>query len=305
MLYATYADLSPHNMAKLHKYGVSDLRKQFPSDKRVAEFLFDALHSRRCSCGGRYKPLKGRRQFQCSRCGFQIAPTAGTIFHKSNTPLTLWFTAILLFSNAKSGYSAKQLERDINVGYKTAWRMLNRIRGCLGQGSKKLQGDVEVDQAYVGGVYRTGKNKNMSKAFKHKSLVMGAVERGGKIRVKVVPNTGADTQLGFVSDNVEVKNTRLMTDKTTMLKSISSKAYRYDRHTVNHEAREYVRGEVHINSIESFWSHFKRSTKGVQKVISKKHLSSYLDAFVFHYNNRHSDRERFSSLLDVLLRASK
>jgi len=143
-------------MAKIHKYGVSDLRKDFPSDKKVAKFIFDTRHSRKCSCGGQYKPLKGRRQFQCSKCRFQIAPTAGTIFHKSDTPLTIWFEAIMRFSNAKSGYSAKQLERDLNITYKTAWRMLNLIRKSLKQQKGFLSGDIEIDEMYFGGRFRSG-----------------------------------------------------------------------------------------------------------------------------------------------------
>src|SRR3989344_7410883 len=107
-----------------NKYGIRSLNKQFPNDDAVLDFIFEARHSDKCSCGGTYKRKAGRRQYQCSKCRYQIAPTAGTIFHKSDTPLTLWFHAIMVFSNAKSGISAKTMERDLEVTYKTAWRML-------------------------------------------------------------------------------------------------------------------------------------------------------------------------------------
>ena len=99
------------------------MERDFPNDEAVLDFLFDAQHSRKCSCGGHYTLKTGRRQFQCSKCRFQIAPTANTLFHKSDTPLTLWFKAILTFSNAKSGISAKEMERQLEVTYKTAWRI--------------------------------------------------------------------------------------------------------------------------------------------------------------------------------------
>ena len=132
------------------RYGIKSLQKDFPTEAKVLEFLFDAQHSRECSCGGSYSLKSGRRQFQCSKCRYQIAPTANTLFHKSDTPLTLWFKAILTFSNAKSGISAKEMERQLEVTYKTAWRMLHLIRKALEQDGK-LSGDVEMDTAYFGG----------------------------------------------------------------------------------------------------------------------------------------------------------
>lgn len=116
---------------KDNRYGIASLQKQFPNDDSCLEFIFNSLYSRRCSCGGAYQRISSRRQFQCSKCRFQIAPTSGTIFHKSNTSFLLWFYAILAFLNAKGGISAKQLERDLEVSYKCAWRILALIRGIL------------------------------------------------------------------------------------------------------------------------------------------------------------------------------
>lgn len=290
-------------MATIHKYGIRDLKKDFPTDEKCVEFIFDASHSRKCSCGGSYKQLKGRRQFQCSKCRFQIAPTAGTIFYKSDTPLSLWFHAIYLFSNAKSGLSAKQLERDLNVTYKTAWRMLSLIRKSLKQDGDKLKGDVETDGAFFGGKGNAGENnKNLGRVMENKSVVLAVIERGGETRAEVAKSMGSFAIQDFIEKHVEKENTRLMTDKSQSYERV---ARGYDRLIVNHSIGEYVRGDVHVNSVETFWSHVKRSIKGTHKVISKKYLQSYLNGFVFHRNNRHNDRERFASLLGVLLLASK
>ncbi|TSC84764.1 MAG: ISSpo3, transposase [Parcubacteria group bacterium Gr01-1014_13] len=288
-------------MAKKDKYGSQDLKLEFPNDEACLEVMFDGLHTRQCSCGGTYSQLKGRRQFQCSKCRFQIAPQIGTIFEKSCTPLTLWFQALLMFSNAKSGLSAKFLERELNVTYKTAWRMLSLIRKALGQDDRPLSGTVEMDETYFGGKGNGGKyNKNFKKVMADKSAIIGAIERGGNARIKKVPNIQAHTLGNFLNQNVEVAGTRLLTDESNRYGLV---AKGYNRETVGHGRKEYVRGDVHVNSVESFWSHIKRSIKGTHKVVSKKHLQSYLDGFAWHRNNRHNDRERFSSLLGILLHA--
>ncbi|MDP3785281.1 MAG: IS1595 family transposase [bacterium] len=300
-------------MAKINKYGVRDFERDFPNEEACIRAVFNALHSEKCSCGGTYRPLfktnakgelKGRRQYQCSKCRFQIAPTSGTIFHKSDTPLRLWFLAIFLFSNAKSGYSAKQLERDLNVTYKTGWRILNRIRKSLKQSANKLGGVVEMDETYFGGRYRSGQNnKGQKEAIKAKSVIVGAITRGGDLKAKVAPNIQAKTLREFIEQNIDPRQTILMTDDSNRYLSIAKSVERY---SVNHSKGEYVRNKVfHINNVESFWSHIKRSVKGTHKVVSKKYLQNYVDGFVFHYNNRHNDSERFSSLLGALLTASR
>ncbi len=291
-------------MAKIDKYTIRDLRKDFGTEKKCLEFIFDTLHSRKCSCGGTYSLLKDRRQFQCSKCRYQIAPTAGTIFHKSTTPLNEWFYTILLFSNAKSGISAKEVERQLGVTYKTAWRMLHYIRKSLGQDKEYLKGDVEMDETYFGGRKRGGKsNINRSQAMQNKSVVIGAVERGGKMKAEVSPNDRSKTIGSFLERNVNpVLNKRLLTDESNRYDKV---AIGYNRHMVKHVAKEFVRHDIHVNTLEAFWSHVKRSTKGTHKVISKKYLQTYLDGFVFHYNNRHNDRQRFLTLLGALLPSSK
>lgn len=287
-------------MTRANKYGLKDLQKQFPTDDACLDYLFTRTHSSDCSCGGTYKRVAGRKQFQCSKCRFQIAPTSGTIFHKSDTPLTLWYHAIFVFSNAKSGISAKEMERQLGVTYKTAWRMLKLIREALGQDGTKLGGDVEMDSAYFGGKGDAGKNnENLSQVMKKKAVVFAAIERGGNMKATVMPDNTAKSHGEFLMASVAT-TARLLTDSTNKLKNVATS---YDRHMVDHHRFEYVRGDVHVNNVESFWAHAKRSIKGTHKVISKKYLQSYLDGFVFHYNNRHSDKERFVALFGALLSA--
>lgn len=283
------------------KYGLKQLRKDFPTDRACLEFAFDTLHSRECSCGGVYAPVKGRKQFYCSKCRFQIAPLSGTIFHKSDTPLTLWWHALWVFSNAKSGVSAKEMERQLAVTYKTAWRMLSLIRKALKQDGK-LSGTVEMDTAYFGGRKNAGKdNENLSEAVKAKAVVMGAIERGGKARLMIVPDAKAKTHGDFLAEVVDPRGTRLMTDKTNRLDRV---ALGFNRLTVDHSKGEYARGDVYANTIDAFWSHIKRSITGTHKVVSKKHLQEYLDAFVFHRNNGDSDKQRFFALLQIVMQGA-
>lgn len=289
-------------MAKETKYSIKDLKRDFPTDEACLAFIFDALHTRTCSCGGEYKPVKGRKQFQCGKCRFQIAPTANTIFHKSDTPLSLWFHAIFIFSNAKSGISAKEMERQLGVTYKCAWRILSLIRKALEQDNTKLKGDVEIDTGYFGGRHYGGKNnEKLGEAMAKKSVVTIAVERGGRIRAEIMPDSSSKAMQDFIERNIET-GSRLLTDSSKVYQRAEKTHF---REKVDHHVGEYVRGDVHINTIETFFSHLKRSIKGTYKVISKQHLQSYLDGFVFHYNNRHNDNERFGALLGSVLHASR
>lgn len=280
------------------KYGLKQFKKDFPNDQACLQFAFDTLHSKECDCGGEYRAVEGRKQFYCSKCRYQIAPLADTIMHKSDTPLTLWFHALWVFSNAKSGISAKELERQLAVTYKTAWRILHLIRKALKQDGK-LTGDVEMDTAYFGGRFKSGKyNEKQKEAIAAKAVVMGAIERGGKARLLVVPDSTAKTHGDFLAETVSPNAERLMTDKTNRLDNV---AKGFNRLSVDHGRGEFVRGDVHANTIDAFWSHIKRSITGTHKVVSKKHLQEYLDAFVFHRNNGGNDKLRFYALLESVM----
>lgn len=282
------------------RFGLLSLRKRFPSEDACLDYIFKRRHGARCSCGGSFRRIKGRKQYHCSRCSRQIAPLSGTIFEKSKIPLTLWFHALMMFSNAKSGLAAKTIQRDLEITYKAAWRMAFLIRGVLKQSQEPLKGEVELDLAYFGGKGVAGKNnERLSDVFRAKTKVLAAIERKREARAQVVGSGSAKNHKNFLWQNVSTKDTKLMTDKALQLDNV---ARPYDRHSVHHKKREFVRGRVHTQTVDWFWSHVKGSLRGTHKHVSPKYLQSYLDGFVFHYNNAGTDRERFFSLLDTVLR---
>lgn len=170
--------------------------------------------------------------------------------------------------------------------------MLTLIRGRLKQSEETLSGDVEVDTGYIGGY------APLARRMRNKATVFGAIRRKGAMRAEVTKDASALSHKNFVWKNISTKNTRLMTDNANRFSRI---AMPYAREAVNHSKNEYARGDVHVNNIENFWSHVKRSISGTHRRVSTKHLQSYLDGFVFHYNNAGSDKERFLALLDTVL----
>jgi hypothetical protein len=265
--------------------------------------MFRRRHGTRCSCGGTFSRIKGRKQFHCSRCSTQIAPLAGTIFEKSKVPLTLWFHALMMFSNGKSGLAATTIQRDLEITYKCAWRMAHLIRGALTQSEEPLKGAVELDLGFFGGRVSAGKNQErMKDVFKAKTRVLAAIERKGQARARVVGSGSAKNHKNFLWQNVSTKDTKLMTDKALQLNNVAKP---YDRHSVHHKKKEFVRGEAHTQTVDWFWSHVKGSLRGTHKSVSPKYLQSYLDGFVFHRNNAGTDKERFFALLDTVLQHPK
>jgi len=217
-------------------------------------------------------------------CHQQFSPTAGTLFADSHLPLITWFHAIGLILNAKKGISAKQLQRDLGIGgYKTAWYLNHRIREAMSEGdTPKLGGIVEIDETYVGGKQR-GKGQKYAK--KSKQVVMGAIQRGGELRLTHVNAANVSTFRDFISANVSEDVERVMTDQHSSYPAALGKLA--DRHeTVNHIAAEYVRGDVTTNTIESVFSLFKRGVIGQFHQLSGKHLHRYLTEFEYRYNRR-------------------
>jgi transposase-like protein len=220
-----------------------------------------------------------------SDCRQQFSPTSGTLFADSHLPLITWFHAIGLMLNAKKGISAAQLQRDLGIGgYKTAWYLNHRIREAMVEvNPEPLGGIVEIDETYVGGKIR---GKGVSFAKRQKKVVMGAVERGGRLRMCHVPNAQIETIGGFVRANISPDAERLMTDTAGAYPPALAPEFT-DRHErVNHIIGEYVRGDVTTNSIESAFSLFKRGVVGQFHKLSGKHLHRYLAEFEYRFNHR-------------------
>jgi transposase-like protein len=217
-------------------------------------------------------------------CHNQFSPTSGTLFADSHLPLLTWFHAIGLMLNAKKGISAKQLQRDLGIGgYKTAWYLNHRIREAMGNGDiPKLGGIVEIDETYIGGKI-SGKGQVYAK--KQKQVVMGAIQRGGELRLQHVTGATVETFRDFIQANISDDVERVMTDQHRVYPTALGKLV--DRHeTVNHIIKEYARGDVTTNSIESVFSLFKRGLIGQYHKLSAKHLQRYLTEFEYRFNRR-------------------
>ncbi len=222
-----------------------------------------------------------RSQYDCGSCGYQFSVTSGTIFHDSHLPLTKWFMAVYLMVEAKKGISANQMKRTLNVSYKTAWYLCHRIRNAMTEHNPEpLNGIVEVDETFIG-----GKRKDVGHGYKgNKVAVVGAVERGGSLRLQVVKGRDRETLHDFIKKNTAPDTEAIYTDEWMPYRGIADHDTRHE--TVNHSQEEWVRGDVHTNTVENVWSLFKRSVIGSYHKVSVKHLDAYLDELEWRFNNR-------------------
>ncbi|MEX2441369.1 MAG: IS1595 family transposase, partial [Pontimonas sp.] len=225
-------------------------------------------------------------QYDCTRCRIRFSVKSGTLFHDSHLPIWKWFLATYLITESRKGISANQLKRTLGVSYKTAWYLCHRIRSAMLGDGELLSGIVEADETFVGGKAGGFKNKQDSALHRmdNKTVVLGAIERGGKLRVRVAPNTGSKAIHGFLRDTVDAADV-LYTDSHHSYRNLNGDTT--TRHEyVDHSAEEWVRGDVHTNTIESAWSLFDRAVIGSYHKLSRKHLPAYLKEFEFRFNNR-------------------
>lgn len=272
-----------------------------PRDEDEARALLERLrwpNGPACPrCGGadpyRLTPKVGSKRpgrkglLKCRACRKQFTVTVGTIFEDSHIPIVTWLTAFHLVCSSKKGISAHQLHRMLGVTYKSAWFMAHRIRYAMTQEplASKLDGIVEVDETYVGGKSR---GRGYDSARERKIPVMALLERGGRVKA-MVPVSGQNLKQ-HVRDHV-APTAHVMTDEQKGYRGLSKEFAAHS--TVNHSAKEYARGDVTINSVESFFSLLKRGVVGTFHHVSKQHLHRYVDEFVFRYDARKvSDRER-------------
>lgn len=271
------------------KYTKKEFEKEFPNDDVCLDYLFAQRFGKVKDFDKHYR-VKKRKCYAHSETGEQIHPTAGTIFHKSSTKLTDWFYAIYLMSQAKNGVSGKEIERHLGVTYKTAWRMAKQIRQLMTQSPSMLSGTVEADETYIGG---KGKNNRRGRGAENKTAVVGVIERKGEVKAKAVKNASSSVITPLIRENVQI-GANLMTDEWRSYNAVGKE---YNHQRIIHSAKEYVRGDVHTNTIEGFWSQLKRSIDGTYHQVSKKYLQNYVDEFAFRYNHRASSLHLFQILL--------
>lgn len=265
-----------------------DLFSQFGADDSKCRKYLEALKwpdgpkCPRCESTEVYS-LPERDQYHCTGCLYHFSVTAGSIFHDSHLPLWKWFLATYMMVESKKGMSANQLKRTLSISYKTAWYLCHRIRkAMLEVNPKPLTGIVELDETYVGGKKRyVGRG-----SLEGKTMVLGAIERGGEVRLRVDRRKKASKKVlhAFVAETTDPKAERLMTDEAPGYLGIADSDTKHE--TVNHRAEEWVRGDVHTNGIEGVWSLFKRSIVGSYHQVSTKHMDAYLDEFEWRFNQR-------------------
>ncbi len=285
----------------MDRYTIRNFNEDFPGDDACLGFVKDlvypdGIHCRTC---GEFRPhhrLTNRKAYSCDYCGTHVYPLAGTIFEKSRTPLKSWFYAMFLISSTRCGISAKQLERELGVTYKTAWRMFNQIRKLMADDTGMLGGEVEMDETYIGGkekgvMGRPGRNSK-------KVPVFGIVERGGKVAALVTKDVARATVMPIIESKV-LPRSLIYTDDYKVYNPLKDKGYGHKR--IAHSQKVYVVGNIHTNTIEGFWSILKRSISGVYHSVSAKHLQHYINEFAYRYNHR-SDQTPMYSLISSQVR---
>ncbi|MFC1902863.1 IS1595 family transposase [Chloroflexota bacterium] len=283
---------------KTAKYSLKKFNEKYPNDDACLERIFKGRYPNgvfcpKCQKVTKFHKRSGLKVYACEFCGYSISPTAGTIFHKSATPLKSWFYAIFLMSTTRTGISAKQLERELDVTYKTAWRIFNQVRKLMAEDVNPLTGQVEVDETYIGGKRRGKRGRGAS----GKTVVMGMVERNGNAIAKVVPNVKARTLLPMIAERiVKEDKTIVFTDELPSYNQIERLGYAHK--VIQHAAKQYVSGIAHVNTVESLWSNIKRGIDGVNHHVSPLYLQSYLDSYVYRYNHRKDETPMFLTLLD-------
>lgn len=252
---------------------------------------------------------ENRSRWQCWNCHKSFSVTVGTIFHRTHMPLNKWFWLIALMLNAKKGLSAYQAARDLGINRPTAWSMMHRIRKAMATDQMDLlKGIVEMDECYIGGKPRKQVKKhddsddeqppqNKRGRGTKKTPVVGMVERDGNVKTQEFNGIKltAKNLMELVRKSVDTENSTLMTDEY--------KGYHKMKNIIDHKAvfhaYEYVNGNIHTNTIESFWAILKRGIVGQFHKVSKKYLQNYLNEFEYRYNNRKQDNEiTFMSLIE-------
>ena len=304
----------PQGRVKQHipkelRYSVRDFNNEFPDDSACLEYLKEQRWPNgmapcaKCGKETKHHRVGNRTAFACQSCGNHIYPLAGTIFEKSTTPLKTWFYAMYLMGSTRCGISAKQIQRETGVTYKTAWRMFKQIRSVLSDGDMQLEGPtVEIDEAYMGGVRKYGRGRPM-RGDRKLTPVVAIVQRKGKVIAKTVSDVSENTLTGLIKRHV-VPESVIYTDEMAsymripFLRDENGKPLGYRHRHIKHSAGEYVYKDIHTNSVEGFWMLLKTGIRGVYHSVSPKYLQSYLNEYSFRYNRRYEGNKQFRSILE-------
>jgi len=289
------------------KLTVRQFFARFPDDDACLAHIMEVKYGLRheckaCGVEATFHKLANRKAYSCAQCGAHLYPCAGTVFQDSRTPLQLWFYAVYLFVTTRHGVSGKELQRQLGVTYKTAYRMGQQIRTLMAKADHvpMMQGHIELDEAYVGGKHSGGFR---GRGAFGKTIVFGLKERGGNIIAEVVPNARKDTLRPIVNERVHPWSI-VSTDQYQGYKLLKGDGYIHG--AVNHSAKEYARYDAeidavhHTNHVESFWRLFKKSVQSTHIHVSQKHMQKYLGEFTFRSNHRAMENAMFDLLIGAV-----
>jgi hypothetical protein len=285
---------------RIHQLTIPEFDAMFPDEDACDAYLVahrwpDGVSCPRCGSGHIYKLATMAWKWECMECAagtsYRFSHLVGTVFENTNVDLRIWFRVMHMMLTSKKGVSALQVYRVMGFGsYRTAWYMCHRIRaGLQDREFHKLMGIVEVDETFVGG---KAKNRHKDKRGggdgtggmgSGKTPIAGAVSRKGNVVARVIENVRASTLTGFVRESVSHKVSLLVTDQWVGYRGLDNE---FPHEVINHATGQYVVGAVHTNTIEGFWSIFKRGVVGTFHKVSRKYMPLYVAEFQFRYNNR-------------------
>jgi transposase len=279
----------------MKRFTIKDFNAKFPNDEACLDWLMknrwpDGVFCQKCQKVTKHHKVTGRSAYACDYCGSHVFPMAGTIMEKSATSPRSWFYAMFLMASTRCGISAKQLERELGVTYKTAWRIFKQIRSMLEDDVVLDGSSVEADETYIGG-RRHGKS---GRGAEGKTPVFGVAQRQGKMIAKVVPDVKASTLLPIIREKVLGRSV-VYTDELPSYDRLPMLGYQHKR--IHHASKVYVMGDIHTNTIEGFWSLVKRGISGVNHAVSAKYLQSYFNEYAFRYNRRGNEEPMFEAFL--------
>jgi transposase len=294
-------------VSNVQAFSVREFFARFSNDDTCLEHIMVVRHGLRHTCrkcgtvDATFHRLANRPAYSCASCGAHVYPCAGTVFQDSKTPLTVWFYAIYLFVATRHGVSGKELQRQLGVTYKTAWRIGQQIRLLIGSVDEfvALKGHVEIDETFVGGRMA----RKDGQARDNKTIVMGLKERGGPMVTEIIPDVSKATLRGVVLMTVQPK-TIVSTDEARGYGLLTGDDYQHGR--VNHNQDVWARVDPktgvnhHVQHVESFWNLFKTSVRSTHIHVSAKYMDRYLDEFTFRSNHREMGNAMFDLIIGAI-----
>jgi transposase-like protein len=284
------------------------IMKEFQDEKVCSDFLCDLRWKTDKKCPycksnkvSIHTEKKRRSRLQCSTCKTSFSPTVNTMMHNSKVPLFKWFIAISMLSEAKKSISSRQLARHLDLPVKTSYALCQRVRkGLLGTRSPLLKGIIELDETYIGGKPRHPHMFGVKRGRgTKKTMVVGAMERGGSVIARMAKQYRGKNVRDMILENVDLSKSKIMSDEYGIYNQVGRLA---PHGRVNHGKKQYVRGDIHTNTIEGFWATVKRAWYGQHHHYSKEYTPLYIAESAFKYNNRNkTSDEVFTNLMNATL----